>query len=68
MYLIVLNDWKHNRDFHVLPGLTFSSFHNWDISFTFLVWRVTWVVRDTNGVRRKVIRQSGTRGKKQHGA
>jgi len=67
MYLIVLNDWKHNRDFHILPGLTVSTFNSLDISFAFLVWRVTWVVRETNGVRRKVLRQSGTRGKKQHG-
>jgi len=52
MYLIVLNDWKHNRDFHILPSLTISTFHDWDMSFAFLVWRVTWVVREINGVRR----------------
>ena len=53
MYLIVLNDWKHNRDFHILPSLTISTFHDWDMSFAFLVWRITWVVREIKGVRRR---------------
>ena len=54
MYLIVLNDWKHNRDFHILPGLTVSTFNSLDISFAFLVWRVTWVVmEERNGFKHR---------------
>lgn len=54
MYLILLNDWKHNRDFHILPVLTVSAFNSLDISFAFLAWRVTWVVmEERNGFKRR---------------